>query len=207
MKCEDIHEWLGVYWDLPENDPNRESVDRHILDCPDCAEEFEIWQESTELIRSAAGREELPGPAVSVSSNVMSRIYADESWRVPVGVKLYDFSSKLRRNLTALIGLSIAAFLFTFFISLNGEPAPKPGLVEQASIFGRIGDPIAAASGQESMNVRSMPTAVASLKGFNEPFMYSVGPIHTVRDYLLFISLLGLTATLLTMNWLFRTRK
>ncbi|MGF7030488.1 hypothetical protein J2T17_001393 [Paenibacillus mucilaginosus] len=207
MKCEDIHEWLGVYWDLPENDPNRESVDRHIQSCPDCAEEFEIWQESTELIRSAAGQEELPGPAVSVSSNVMSRIYADESWRVPVGEKLYDFSGKLRRNLTALVGLSIAAFLFTFFLSLNGDPAPQTGLVKEASIFGRIGDPIAASSGQESMDVRSMPTAVASLKGFNEPFMYSVGPIHTVRDYLLFVSLLGLTATLLTMNWLFRTRK
>ncbi|MCZ8520520.1 zf-HC2 domain-containing protein [Paenibacillus mucilaginosus] len=193
---------------MPQNDPGREQVDHHIRFCPDCAEEFQIWQESTELIRTAAGQGELPGPAVSVSSNVMSRIYADESWRVPVSERLYDFSSKLRRNVTALIGLSIAAFLFTFFLSLNADPAAQHHKAMEASIFGRIGDPVAAASGSgESMNVHSMPTAVASLKGFNEPFMYSVGPIHTVRDYLLFVSLLGLTATLLTMNWLFRTRK
>ncbi|UUZ94439.1 hypothetical protein LJK87_07745 [Paenibacillus sp. P25] len=209
MKCEDIHEWFGIYWDLPEGDLKRQAVDEHIKRCSQCAEEFEIWRESNLLIRSAAEEEEPVYSRGPVSASVMKRIYEDESWRVPVGDRLYHFSYKLRRNLTAVIAACLALFIFTFLFSVMDSPkGAEQAASADSSVFGRIGDPVVMASGgpEDSMNGHSMPTAVASLKGFSKPFTYHVGPIHTVQDYLLFVSLLGLTCTPLIMNWLSRTR-
>ncbi|ALS22658.1 zf-HC2 domain-containing protein [Paenibacillus naphthalenovorans] len=210
MKCEDIHEWFGVYWDLPEHDLIRQAVDEHIKHCKACEEEFEIWQESTQLIRSTANDEPVVSLEKSVSSSVMKRIYEDESWRIPAHDRLHPFSYKFRRNLTAVISFCIALFVFTFVFSLSHEMSidAAPPLAQESSVFGRLGDPVvvAASGGGESLNVHAMPTAVASLKGFNEPFMYRVGPIQTVNDYMLFVSLFGLTCTLLIMNWLTRTK-
>ena len=208
MKCEDIQEWLGVYWDLPEDDEHRQAIDKHIKQCEACAEEFEIWQESTELIRSAAGIREPEVPVISVSSDVMKRIYRDESWRVPISDRMYHLSYKLRRNVTAVIAVCLTLFMFTFLYSVLNQHQGEQVASSDSAVFGRIGDPVVLASsqGRDSMNVHSMPTAVASLKGFNEPFKYHVGPIQTVKDYMLFISLIGLTMTLLIMNWLSRTR-
>ncbi|MBP1155278.1 MULTISPECIES: zf-HC2 domain-containing protein [unclassified Paenibacillus] len=208
MKCEDIHEWFGVYWDLPEHHLNRQAVDEHIKFCKACEEEFDMWRESTQLIRSTAHEEPAGSREKSVSSSVMKRIYDDESWRIPAPDRLHLFSFKLRRNLTAVISLCIALFVFTFLFSIINEMnTDSIPLAQESNVFGRLGDPVVvAASGGESMNAHTMPTAVASLKGFNEPFMYRVGPIQTVKDYMLFVSLLGLTCTLLIMNWLTRTR-
>ncbi len=208
MKCEDIQELLGVYWDLPEQDLRRQRVDEHIKHCSSCADEFEIWRESTELIKSMADPEDLREMSTPISRSVMSRIYEDESWRVPVADRMYAFSFKFRRNITAVIAFCLALFIFSFVYSITHQPAPETVASSGgSSVFGRIGDPVVVAgSKSESMNVHTMPSAVASLKGFSEPFMYQVGPIHTFKDYLIFVSLLGLTCTLLIMNWLSRTK-
>lgn len=52
MKCEDIQQLFGIYFDLPDDDLRRKCVDEHIQRCRVCSEEFEIWLESTNLIRS-----------------------------------------------------------------------------------------------------------------------------------------------------------
>jgi hypothetical protein len=209
MKCDDIQELLGVYWDLPEHDLKRQRVDEHIKHCSSCQAEFEMWLESTELIKSAAGSGEFSESPTLISRSVMNRIYEDEGWRVPVADRLYAISYKFRRNVSAVIAFCLALFIFSFIYSITHQP-PAGEIVSSnsdSSVFGRIGDPVVVAGGKaESLNVHTMPSAVASLKGFNEPFMYQVGPIHTYQDYMLFVSLLGLTCTLLVMNWLSRTK-
>ncbi|MCR8634482.1 anti-sigma factor family protein [Paenibacillus radicis (ex Xue et al. 2023)] len=208
MKCDDIQELFGVYWDLPEHDLKRQRVDEHIKHCDSCQAEFEIWLESTELIKSAASADEYSDQSTPISRSVMNRIYEDEGWRVPVADRLYAISFKLRRNITAAIAFCLALFIFSFIYSITHQPTAGEVVANtNSSVFGRIGDPVVIASSKtESMNVHTMPSAVASLKGFNEPFMYQVGPIHTYQDYMLFLSLLGLTSTLLVLNWLSRTR-
>jgi hypothetical protein len=208
MKCDDIQELFGVYWDLPEQDLKRQRVDEHIKYCESCRIEFEMWLESTELIKSAADSGDFSDDSTPISRSVMNRIYEDEGWRVPVADRLYAISFKLRRNVTAAIAFCLALFIFSFIYSITHQP--KQGELAAAettsAVFGRMGDPIVVAGSKESLNVHTMPSAVASLKGFNEPLMYQVGPIHTYQDYMLFLSLLGLTCTLLVMNWLSRTR-
>ncbi|WP_243767087.1 anti-sigma factor family protein [Paenibacillus agricola] len=209
MKCEEIQELLGAYWDLPEHDLKRRRVDEHILHCESCAAEFQMWQESTELIKSAGEENEPYASPTPISRSVMNRIYEDESWRVPITDRKYAFSFKLRRNMTAVIAFCLALFIVSFVYSINYQQTGDIVAIspDSSSVIGRMSDPVVVAGSKaESMNVRTMPSAVASLKGFSEPFMYQVGPIHTYKDYLLFLSLLGLTCTLLIMNWLSRTR-
>ncbi|WP_284640201.1 anti-sigma factor family protein [Paenibacillus silviterrae] len=207
MKCEDIQELFAEYWDLNERDLKRQAVDEHIKHCVQCAEEFEMWRESEDLIKSVTETMGTERQAPIISESVMKRIYQDESWRVPVGDKLYHFSYKMRRNVTAVVAFCLTLFIFTFVFSAAGGFSSDTVASQQSSVFGRLGEPVViAGSSGDSMNVHSMPTAVASLKGFNEPFMYKVGPIQTVKDYMMFLSLLGLTCTLLIMNWLSRTR-
>ncbi|TDF99361.1 anti-sigma factor family protein [Paenibacillus piri] len=208
MKCEDIQELFGVYWDLPEHDLKKQRVDEHIEHCASCRAEFELWLESTELIKSAAVAGDLDDSPTPISSSVMKRIYEDEGWRVPVADRLYSISYKLRRNVTAAIAFCLALFMFSFIYSITHQQGPgEYAASADSSVFGRIGDPVVVAGSKpESMNVHTMPSAVASLKGFNEPFMYQVGPFHTYQDYMLFISLFGLTCTLLILNWLSRTK-
>ncbi|PZE21933.1 anti-sigma factor family protein [Paenibacillus xerothermodurans] len=210
MKCDDIQERLGIYWDLPEHDINRQVVDEHITHCKVCAAEFEIWLESTALIKSVA-ENEIPLRPTSISKSVMERIYKDESWKVPVVERIYAFSSQFRRKVAAVTACCLALFVFCFLYSVSYEQhGATVAVAPEPSVFGTIGDPVVvtASSGGEpqAMNIRTMPSAVASLQGFNEPFMYQATSVHTYKDYLLFLSLIGFTSALLIMNWLSRTR-
>ena len=56
MNCDKVREWMSIYWDLPDNDLRRKSVDDHIATCPSCAEEFEAWRESREWISKQEAR-------------------------------------------------------------------------------------------------------------------------------------------------------
>lgn len=206
MNCSHIGDLLTTYWDLPEHDLRRMLVDEHIKECPDCAEEFRLWEESKDLIRFTMEEEDLLQEpiAASTSSIVMKRIYEDESWRVPVSEKLYNFSFGMRKKLTGIIAFCLSLFICSMFYSILTEPKTntKPAVVMDASVFG-MQSPQMISTGGESLNVHNMSSAVASI---SEPFMYKMGPIQTYPDYLLALSIVGLVCTLLIMNWLSRTK-
>jgi hypothetical protein len=207
MKCDDIQELFGIYFDLPDNDLRRKTVDEHILRCRVCAEEFEIWLESTNLIRSMHEIPQMPRKSTPITDKVMNRIYEDESWRIPVTGRIYQIPYKLRRNLTAIIALCLAVFVVSFLFNLI-YPSHIVLSVEEASPSGF--NTIASAAGINSVsevvpakNAFSQ-TAVASTSALIvEPIKLSY--IHT-PNYWLALSLLGLISALLTMNWLSRTR-
>jgi hypothetical protein len=200
MKCQDVQEWFGAYFDLPEGDELRRAVDEHVRHCETCREEFRIWRESAELIRGLAGADEyLQADAAPVAKRVMQRIYEDESWRMPVPERLYSFSYRLRRNLTAFIAFCMTLFIFGFVFSVTGaglkaeDAPPHYGLKPVAAVL----------PDSQSSSIFSFQGAVASLK---DPYMITMGPVRTVPDYMIVFSLLGLTAAILIMNWLSRTK-
>lgn len=208
MKCDDIQELFGIYFDLPDDDLRRKCVDEHILRCRVCAEEFDIWLESTNLIRSMQiNQPQLSSKSTPIADLVMSRIYEDESWRIPVTNRIYQIPYKLRRNLTAIIALCLAVFVVSFLFNLI-YPSQTVLSVEEISPSGF--NQIASATGistedavESDVNAISQ-TAVASASAFIvEPIKLSY--IQT-PNYWLAISLLGLISALLTMNWLSRTR-
>lgn len=208
MKCSEIQELFGVYWDLPNDDLRRTAVDEHIATCAECAEEFQIWEESTILIRTAAIESELSDYELLVSNKVMDRIYENESWRIPVSERMYAISYTLRRNLTAVIAFCLALFVFSFLFAIVYDGTPQSSIASaDTSLFDLQAPQALKSSGTESMNGHKMGDAVASLNpSFMEPLRFHVGPIHSYPHYLLVVSILGLIATIIIMNWLSRTK-
>lgn len=209
MKCSDIQELFGIYWDLPNDDLRRAVVDKHIKQCALCAEEFQIWEESTVLIRSVTEYDGMPNSVPPISEKVMHRIYEDESWRIPVPERMYAISYRLRRNLTAVIAGCLALFVFGFLFSIIYDGTSNPSMISADSSIYDLQAPQALSGGsaKESMNGHKLASAVASLNPtFVDPLRFKVGPIHSYPHYLLVLSLLGLIATMLIMNWLSRTK-
>ena len=207
MKCDDIQELFGVYFDLPDDDLRRKCVDEHILRCRDCAEEFEIWLESTNLIRAIHVAPQMPIKSTLIANNVMNRIYEDESWRIPVSDRIYQIPYKLRRNLTAIIALCLAVFVVSFLFNLvypshsilTAEETSPSGFNQVASAAGIVSD-VENVSDKKAFSQTAMASTSALIV---EPIKLSY--IHT-PNYWLALSLLGLISALLTMNWLSRTR-
>ncbi|MBP1994745.1 anti-sigma factor family protein [Paenibacillus eucommiae] len=208
MKCSEIQELFGVYWDLPNDDLRRTAVDKHLLGCAVCAEEFQIWEESTILIRSAAEDTTVLDYEPTVSNKVMNRIYQEESWRIPVPDRMYAISHGLRRNLTAVIAFSLVLFSLSFLFSLVYDSASKDDFASAGSNLFELQAPQSLeASGSDAMNGHVISSAVASLNpSLMEPLRFNVGPIHSYSHYLLVLSILGLICTMLIMNWFSRTK-
>jgi hypothetical protein len=202
MKCDDIQQLFGIYFDLPDDDLRRKCVDEHILRCRGCAEEFEIWLESTSLIRSMHDIPQISHKSTPIADKVMNRIYEDESWRIPITDRIYQIPYKLRRNLTAIIALCLAIFVVSFLFNLV---YPSHSTVQEASPsgFNQVASAAGVSSGDTVVPAISN-TAMASTSAIIvDPIKLSY--IHT-PDYWLALSLLGLISALLTMNWLTRTR-
>jgi hypothetical protein len=208
MNCSDIQELFGDYWDLPDDDLRRVAVDSHIKNCSSCEEEFQIWEESTILIRTAVESKPESDYQHPVSYKVMNRIYNDESWRVPIPDRMYAISYSLRRNFTAVIAFSLALFAVSFLFSVLHDQSSEAAFVSSASKYDlQAPKAFVPNENSSSLNGKALGGAVASLNsGFMEPLSFNVGPIHSYPHYLLVISILGLIASMLIMNWFSRTR-
>jgi len=206
MKCNDIQELFGIYFDLPAEDLRRRCVDEHIARCEACREEFEIWEESTDLIRMTRIEPEAVSEAAPISKQVMSRIYRDESWRLPIQDRIYTIPFKLRRNLTAVIAFCLTLFMFSFLYTLVDGNGSTDTRTTASAHYGLKQTARASADLSDSLNVHMMarPTLASTGVTIIEPV--KIGPIKTVPDYLLSLSILGLICTLLIMNWFSRTR-
>src|SRR5690554_4543166 len=114
MNCNECNEILAEYWDLPDNDIRKVSANRHLSNCQSCHEEFAMWKTSTDWIQISKESEQIGIDYKPVTTDVMSRIYQNESWRLPLTFKNYTFSYKARRNIMATFAIFMALFIVTF---------------------------------------------------------------------------------------------
>jgi len=199
MRCLQVQESLGNYWDLPDADKERIMVDEHLLSCEACREEFRIWQESEQLIRDFSENDEEMASFDRVNQDVMERIYSEQSWLMPIPTRSYQFTRTFRRNMTAVIACCMAIFvsgLFYLLIGYNGsssaEVAKLTGLLDTAD-----------ASNDSSLISVSFYADVP-VASISDPIILNVVP--TVPQYWVAFSLLGMIMTLLILNWFSRTR-
>lgn len=201
MRCNDVQDLLGLYRDLPDGDLRRIAVEEHIRKCASCAEEFELWEESRQLILNAGIEDVEPTTSRSISDSVMDRIYADESWRLPVAERAYSLTKRMRYRLSAVVGLCLALFITSLIFSFaddSAEPeayAFRPGVVPVMSA--QSGD----SSVQLTLFSQEIPTA-----SITAPFVLDMGPVDSYPDYLVMISIIGVIVSLLILNWLSRLR-
>jgi anti-sigma factor RsiW len=199
MKCSEIQELLGDYFDLPEHHETRQAVNLHLASCQDCTAELQMWEESLTLIRNTHVEEVNPAKVPPISNKVMDRIYATESWRMPVANRIYSIPFRLRRNLTAMIAFCLALFLISFLYAATDDgfkEATPHGFIPAASASGTVH--------QTSMAVATMSNTTLASTALIKPI--KIGMLKSSPDYFLAMSLFGMIATLLIMNWLSRTR-
>lgn len=119
MNCNDAQEKFGEYWDLSETDEDRAAIDQHLLECTECAEQFQLWEESEDMIRFLSEEDDNLALTDHVNRNVMDRIYAEQSWLMPVPNKSYHFSKSFRRNIAIIVAACMAMFASAFLYSYS----------------------------------------------------------------------------------------
>jgi len=213
MKCDDIRETFSDYWSLPENDLRRNAVDQHIKTCEACYEEFKIWESAEMMIQSELEDFDMPAELRSdnktLTKDVMSRIYSDESWRMPVHNRMYAISDKLKKNLTLVISFCLALFVCSFLFVLMGNVFTPVNEVATAdrSVYSIQIPQTLDLSGSKPTNQYNMATAVASVsQTFIDPFPFHMGPIQSYSHFLLILSILGFIAAILVLNWFSRIK-
>ncbi|MFC5531767.1 anti-sigma factor family protein [Cohnella yongneupensis] len=199
MKCDEAGEWFGIYWDLPEDSPERLAVDLHVRSCPTCAEEFRMWEESAAIIQELPEDDRLfeePATAQIMNENVMNRIYSEQSWFLPPVRRTYAFSYGFKRKIAALLAGLLAVFVSGFLYTTIGNADRSghdfSGVMDTANAFA------ASHSFGDNMHLE-VPVA-----GLSDPIMLNVSP--AMPQYWIALSMLGIVMTLLILNWLSRVR-
>jgi hypothetical protein len=200
MNCNETERKFGEYWDLSEHDEERKAIDRHLLECRDCAEQFRLWEESEELIRGLTEEDNFVGEVEHVNRSVMERIYAEQSWLMPVPHKSYQFSKSLRRNVAIIVAACMAMFACAFIVFVfdhgdsgtSMEIAELSGLMDTANVTG------------DGMVVKASFLTGVPMASISDPFVLQVMPAFP--QYYVALSMLGIVMTLLILNWLSRTR-
>jgi hypothetical protein len=200
MKCVEVQNRFPQYWDMDDDNEEWIAIEAHVLDCPHCSILFHDWEDTDEMLGELANEPSFFGPSEHINRSVMDRIYAEESWLMPVPSKSYQFSRSFRRNLAIIIAACMAMFACAFFVFVfdyrdvtpQEEIMQLSGLMDTGNVTGD--NSIMAAGFYAEVPVASI----------SDPFVLKVVPAFP--QYYVALSLLGLVMALLTLNWLSRTR-
>ncbi|PLT45667.1 hypothetical protein NYE40_10935 [Paenibacillus sp. FSL W8-1187] len=195
MKCEEVQDALALYWDLPDGEPLKQSVDLHLKHCIACRQEYELWAESERLIQELSDMEEheMSERAEEVNRTVMDRIYAEDhmDWTLK---RRFSLSRSFGPRLSAAVAACLAMFCTSLLYVLlgRGQSDETKGIMDTA-------------------NASSSPVFKASISGdipvatVSDPLLLSLVP--RTPQYWIILSMLGLVMTMLMMGWLSRNRK
>ncbi|WP_219836550.1 anti-sigma factor [Paenibacillus sp. R14(2021)] len=199
MNCQNVQQTFGAYWDLAEDDSERQAVDEHLQTCERCREEFQIWEESEQLIRFFSEDSVELGPVDHVNHGVMDRIYSEQSWFMPIASRRYHFTKSFRRNVTIIMAFCLAMFVVGLFYLLTSTNDSSS--VEVAKLTGLIETANAASDNSVISADFYADVPVASI---SDPIVLNIVP--AVPQYYVALSVLGIIMTLLILNWFSRTR-
>jgi hypothetical protein len=168
----------------------------HVQECSECAEEFQMWEESAQLIQELpindADEENEQIASAWLNQNVMNRIYAEQKWYMPTVRRTYSFSFGFRRKvagvLAAMFMLFVCGFLYTVFSPEGGVSGKRSG-ADAFAVSHQYGDSI------------HLDVPVASL---SDSMMLNVSP--SMPEYWVALSIVGMVMTLLILNWFSRVR-
>ncbi|OUM97820.1 MAG: hypothetical protein BAA02_05085 [Paenibacillaceae bacterium ZCTH02-B3] len=197
MNCEDVQKLLASRWDLPEDSEESRLVAEHAAGCGECAEAWRLWRESSALVSGlrADEAEEAPDADRRIAERVLSRIYAEQRWAMPAIRKTYAFTAPLRRRLAILSSLLLTFFVMSFWHLVSQRQGSSGG-----SMVGALEAAHAFAAGRETETLLvEIPVA-----GLNHVVMYYSA--SSPPEYWLGLSLFGVIAMVLVLNWLSRVR-
>ena len=197
MTCEEAQEKFAWYWDLAAEDPARQAVDRHALNCVCCQEELRLWEESRMLVRSLGAEQEFRADTLNgINLQVMDRIYREQSWLTPLRRRSRAFTGKIRRKTVAATACAMLFFLVGLVYLITGGPSAHPSeqIIQMPGLLDGSGATTVSAKFYENVPMASI----------SDPMMLPGSP--SISPYLVAMSIAALLMTLLAMNWLLRTR-
>ncbi|WP_028593546.1 hypothetical protein [Paenibacillus assamensis] len=202
MKCAEALEWISVYSDMPEDDPQRLSIQSHLSVCEGCAEEYLIWAASEawtdDLVESSLAEAEINGPITFDSSLVMDRIYSEQEWLMPVHRRSHVMSLKMRNILVGVMSFCIVVFMSSLIVMAVYPNKAETGPSDQSGI---IPTAIAGSNSTElDITIGDVPYSETS-----EPLILQVVP--TIPEYWIVYSLVGIIIASLLYHYLARMRR
>jgi len=196
MNCREAQDSIPLLWDAPPTDFRRIKLEQHIKNCPYCAAEWAVWQESSLLVQEM--KEEISDErAEAVNLRVMERIYLESPWLMPGDGKSAGNSAVFRRRLSLWIACFLAVFLCSFlYFTMFKQPANM--MISQSGI---VDTGVAGLS----INWQSSYPATTADSGIIEPFVVSMGPSHP--QYWMVLSMLGIALSVFSLTRLNRYRR
>lgn len=210
VKCEQVQEWIAGYWDMELNDFRKRTVERHIRTCPVCRSEFELWKESTELIRASNEHEPVTAIQSGIANHptgtagaVLNRIYMNEEWRRPVVDRSYRISYRAFRRLAASAAFFLAVFIVSFSYSLFSI---IPGNHASDELVGL--QPVAMIASDHMLHSTdgTLDELAGSVASLTVPMTLTQEPAQSDLNFMLVFSLVGMVTVVLMMNWFSRIR-
>ncbi|WP_237690650.1 zf-HC2 domain-containing protein [Paenibacillus caui] len=188
---------FGWIWDLPESHPERKRLEWHMRGCEDCSEQFEIWQESLNLVHSLPV-EVCEERAEAVNRKVMDRIYAESPWLAPGKETASERLFRKRLMIWA------AGFMSVFLISviLYAFSGPLSSKSDETMGSGLIPTAVAGTESVSGSHMRYNLTNVSS--GIVDPYVVGMNPVHPL--YWMVLSMVAMGLALLAWRGLRRVR-
>lgn len=202
MECAEAIDWLSVYVDLPDDDPQRVAIERHIEQCESCAEQYRVWavseqwdDEMTDWSLRAEDWDSTSSAQLFRMEDVMERIYNDNPWFTPAHRRGNRMTPRMRNLFAGVVSFCLAVFLSGFLaIALSGGGS---------SVQLETGIVPTGIAGQEGTSSNFIEIDISEV-GASDPVLLHVVP--TIPQYWIALSLIGLAFALLLLNWLTRAK-
>jgi predicted anti-sigma-YlaC factor YlaD len=177
MTCSIIREGFSFYDELHDGDQRKKQMDEHLSTCGQCRQEFQVWQESLQLIREHG--QQIPEGG-RISERVMARIFDEQPWHHSPLSQINQRNSSLKYSLQAIL---VACFLIGI------------GIMSYAL----IGD----MNATESLTRTTVEHTLVSL---NDPAHTEIAKPENLYDELLALAISMTIGLLLLLSWFNRVQ-
>lgn len=206
MKCDEAQDLMIEYSDQMLPEVTKRRVDQHLASCDSCKEEYEVWAESSKLIRSDKEQSSQIVSTISIVDAVMARILSEEKWAIPIGRKVFTLTARMRR-----IGASAAVILlmlcgFTIFANSNQDASLAGADFPSQSKMEVVSSALSSSDGIAEVTSEPDPaTAIASTDSAPAPVMIeNASPNSGGPNYSIILSFFGILITVIAMSWMMR---
>ncbi|AIQ64617.1 hypothetical protein D3C81_280600 [compost metagenome] len=196
MNCREAQRLIPLLEDFPKGSPEVEAFMRHVSGCSYCTAEWELWQESSRLIRemkTAVSDER----AEAINARVMERIYLESPWLMPGDGKSPGRPGIFRRRISMWIACFLAVFLCSFLYFAIFQTPDNTSMAQT----GIVPTGVAGSPG----NWESVYPVSSGATEIIEPLVVSMDPTHP--QYWMILSSLGVCLSIVSLTRLNRYRR
>lgn len=207
MRCEEVRSLIKEYHNQTIDEYTRIKIHHHLVDCPSCTEDYEMWHRGEEYIKLPMTEPEAEVvPSTGLLHSVMSRIEKEQKWANPSVKKNIPLTGRLKLFGAFLVSIVLLSSLLFFFVSLSTEIETPAEHVIRLDMIGeswKIDEVVMPDDGDELESETSMEfQVVASL---SDPIIYTLAEEKKTPPYMLILAIFFGLLVILGFSWITRT--